>query len=161
MSTMQLVNVKHPSSASNNIVLDSSGNATIANDLSVTGDAAVTGDATIDGDLKFNSGYGSVATAYGCRAWVNFDGTGTVAIRASGNVTSITDNNTADYTVNLTTAMPDANYAVTASVGGTSNVFLLRTAEELTARTSSAFRIRTGSTTDNLDAAQVNVAIFR
>jgi hypothetical protein len=62
-------------------------------------------------DLKFNSGYGSVATAYGCRAWVNFDGTGTPAIRASGNVSSITDNGTGDYTVNFTTAMPDANYA--------------------------------------------------
>jgi hypothetical protein len=42
-------------------------------------------------NFKFNSGYGSVATAYGCRAWVNFNGTGTVAIRASGNVSSITD----------------------------------------------------------------------
>jgi len=41
---------------------------------------------------------------------VNFNGTGTVAIRGSGNVTSITDNNTGDYTVNFTTAMPDVNY---------------------------------------------------
>lgn len=64
------------------------------------------------GNFYFNSGYGSVATAYGCRAWVNFNGTGTVAIRASGNVTSITDNGTGDYTVNFTTAMPDANFAV-------------------------------------------------
>ena len=63
------------------------------------------------GNFKFNSGYGSVATAYGCRAWVNFNGTGTVAIRASGNVSSITDNGTGDYSVNFTTAMPDANYA--------------------------------------------------
>jgi hypothetical protein len=46
------------------------------------------------------------------RAWVNFNGTGTVAIRASYNVTSITDNGTGDYTVNFTTAMPDANYSV-------------------------------------------------
>jgi hypothetical protein len=38
------------------------------------------------GNLLFNSGYGSAAVAYGCRAWVNFNGTGTVAIRASGNV---------------------------------------------------------------------------
>jgi hypothetical protein len=52
---------------------------------------------------------------YSCRAWVNFNGTGTVAIRASGNVTSITDNGTGDYTVNFTTAMSDANYSV---VGG-------------------------------------------
>jgi hypothetical protein len=63
-------------------------------------------------NFKFNSGYGSVATAYGCRAWVNFNGTNTVAIRASGNVSSITDNGTGDYTVNFTTAMPDANYSV-------------------------------------------------
>jgi hypothetical protein len=46
-----------------------------------------------------------------CRAWVNFNGTGTVAIRASFNVTSITDNGTGDYTVNFTTAMADANYS--------------------------------------------------
>jgi len=52
------------------------------------------------------------APVYACRAWVNFNGTGTVAIRASGNVSSITDNGAGDYTVNFTTAMPDANYAV-------------------------------------------------
>jgi hypothetical protein len=79
------------------------------------GTAAVTIDTSQN--LQFNSGYGSVATAYGCRAWVNFNGTGTVAIRASGNVTSITDNGTGDYTVNFTTAMPDANYAITAMCG--------------------------------------------
>jgi len=66
------------------------------------------------GNLLFNSGYGSVATAYGCRAWVNFNGTGTVAIQASGNVSSITDNGTGDYTVNFTNAMPDSNYAASA-----------------------------------------------
>ena len=67
-------------------------------------------------NFKFNSGYGSVATAYGCRAWVNFNGTGTVAIRASGNVTSITDGGVGIYTVNFTNAMPDVNY-VTLSTG--------------------------------------------
>ena len=67
------------------------------------------------GNLAFNSGYGSAAVAYGCRAWVNFDGTGTVAIRASGNVSSITDNGTGDYTVNFSTAMPDANYCAVAT----------------------------------------------
>jgi hypothetical protein len=67
---------------------------------------------TTAGLFQFNSGYGSVATAFGCRAWVNFNGTGTVAIRASGNVTSITDGGTGNYTVNFTTAMPDANYGV-------------------------------------------------
>jgi hypothetical protein len=66
-------------------------------------------------NFKFNSGYGSVATAYGCRAWVNFNGTGTIAIRASGNVSSITDGGVGIYTVNFTTAMPDVNYAVSIS----------------------------------------------
>ena len=63
-------------------------------------------------NFQFNSGYGSVVTAYGCRAWVNFNGTGTVAIRASGNVSSITDLNTGYYRINFTNAMPDVNYAV-------------------------------------------------
>jgi hypothetical protein len=66
--------------------------------------------ATFNGNFQFNSGFGSVATAYGCRAWVNFNGTGTVAIRASGNVSSISDMGTGHYRVNFTTAMPDANY---------------------------------------------------
>ena len=51
------------------------------------------------------------APIYACRAWVNFNGTGTVAIRASGNVSSITDNGVGSYAVNFTTAMPDVNYA--------------------------------------------------
>jgi hypothetical protein len=55
------------------------------------------------------------APSYSARAWVNFNGTGTPAIRASGNVSSITDNGTGDYTVNFTTAMPDANYVWAAS----------------------------------------------
>ena len=64
---------------------------------------------TIGGVLTQFNASGS-APVYACRAWVNFNGTGTVAIRASGNVSSITDNGTGDYTVNFTTAMPDANY---------------------------------------------------
>jgi hypothetical protein len=64
------------------------------------------------GDFQFNSGYGSVATVYGCRAWIRFTVTaGTPSIAASGNVTSITDNGAGDYTFNFTSAMPDTNYA--------------------------------------------------
>ncbi len=59
---------------------------------------------------KLDGAQSGSAPIYAARAWVNFNGTGTVAIRASGNVSSITDNGTGDYTVNLTTAMPDANY---------------------------------------------------
>jgi len=58
---------------------------------------------------------GGTAPMHACRAWVNFDGTGTVAIRASGNVSSITDNGVGDYTVNFTTDMEDVNYAATAN----------------------------------------------
>jgi uncharacterized protein (AIM24 family) len=81
--------------------------------VSGTGISGTTG--TFSGDLSFNSGYGSAAVGYGCRAWVNFNGTGTPAIRASGNVSSITDNGTGNYTVNFTTAMPDVNYAANAT----------------------------------------------
>lgn len=89
------------------------------------------------------------APIYGVRAWVNFNGTGTVAIRASGNVSSITDNGIGDYTVNFTTAMPDANYAVglggsVGSAGGFSgqqNVNL----DPNTLPTTSACRIRTSN----------------
>ena len=70
--------------------------------------------ATIDtsGNLKFDSGFGSVGTAYGVRAWVSIDGTGTVGINASGNVSSITDNGIGQYSINLTTAMTDTDYTV-------------------------------------------------
>lgn len=63
------------------------------------------------------------APLYMARAWVNFNGTGTVAIRASGNVSSITDNGTGDYTVNFTTAMPDANYAFTVGFNNDNNAY--------------------------------------
>ena len=113
------------------------------------------------GNLKFNSGYGSVATAYGCRAWVNFNGTGTVAIRASGNVSSITDNGTGDYTVNFTNAMPDADYVFVMSQGGGNN-YIARTREDATARTTSAVRFITLSASFGAaDPIQVNVAIVR
>ncbi len=124
----------------------------------VTGKAAYT-DAS--DNLQVNSGYGSYATGYVARAWVNFNGTGTVAIRASGNVSSITDNGTGDYTVNFTTAMPDANYVLSGS--GDDNAAasgVLRQANA--AKTTSACRINTclpGST--NADALNVSVAIFR
>ena len=54
----------------------------------------------------------TIGQNFRCRAWVNFNGSGTVAIRASGNVTDITDNGTGDYTINFETDMSDANYCV-------------------------------------------------
>lgn len=68
------------------------------------------------------------APVYACRAWVNFNGTGTVAIRASGNVSSITDAGTGTYNVNFTTAMPDANYAIAGCMDNSSgqNAFVIK-----------------------------------
>ena len=79
------------------------------------------------GNFQFNSGYGSVATAFGCRAWVNFNATGTPSIRASGNVSSITDGGTGRFTINFTNAMPDANYVISGVVSkaGDRDVFVL------------------------------------
>jgi len=72
-----------------------------------------------NGDFGFDSGYGSTATAYGCRAWVFFNGTGSVTINGSANVSSIVDNGVGNWTVNLTNALPDTNYCaeVTTQLG--------------------------------------------
>jgi hypothetical protein len=188
----------------------------------------------IDGDLKFNSGYGSVATAYGCRAWVNFNGTantnlsgtysqtgttvtvtatahglitgnsafldftsGTAVdgayevtvtgvntftvqqasrttsgnvtlvrstIRASGNVSSITDNGTGNYTVNFTTAMPDTNYAQVVTGMGSVNANAIMAKSGLNKATGSC-EVYSGfsdsSTFIKSDAPHVDIAIFR
>jgi hypothetical protein len=118
----------------------------------------------INNDLRFNSGYGSAALAYGCRAWVNFNGTGTVAIRASGNVSSITDNGTGDYTVNFTTNMPDANYAAVVMVGPAAGPFYCFGASALStphAVGSCRIEARRVDTRALEDSPQINVAIFR
>jgi hypothetical protein len=146
MSTLAAVNLKNPSSATNNVVL------------------------ATNGDLQFNSGYGSAATAYGCRAWVNFNGTGTVAIRASGNVSSITDNGTGDYTVNFTTAMVDANYCLTFGASPQNGRYLVNhngavnnAGTPITNSTTSARigMLDAGSGLFNVDSTNAYVAIFR
>ena len=105
------------------------------------------------------------APAYLCRAWVNFNGQGTVAIRASGNVSSITDNGTGDYTVNLATAMPDANYSVQSSADG-SGIAIQAATSNTDGRTASNFRVYTynGSLTPSFAASDfvaVMSAVFR
>jgi hypothetical protein len=103
------------------------------------------------------------APLYMCRAWVNFNGTGTVAIRASGNVSSITDNGTGDYTVNFTTAMPDANYAI-AGIGSfaanTGKIVIFQTG---TAPTVSLVRVINDIASNGSvqDCSIVNVSVFR
>ncbi|CAB4141646.1 hypothetical protein UFOVP420_25 [uncultured Caudovirales phage] len=119
------------------------------------------GEFDASGNLKFNSGYGSVATAYGCRAWVNFNGTSTVAIRASGNVTSITDNGTGDYTVNFTTAMVDANYAVTGTAGDFTGGVQNRMTVDPKVFAAGSIRFNTDNSSSTIDVAAVSVAIHR
>jgi hypothetical protein len=109
---------------------------------------------------------------YTCKAWVNFNGTFSTSpfttanggIRAAGNVSSVTDNGTGNYTVNFTTAMPDANYVIT-GMGQESNSSRNRAVrgpmDGLTTTTS--FRITTvnAGNGDLLDFLYVHVAVIR
>jgi uncharacterized protein (AIM24 family) len=116
---------------------------------------------SFSGDLSFNSGYGSAAVAYGCRAWVNFNGTGTVAIRASGNVSSITDNGTGLYTANFTTAMPDENYNAVFGCRSDGLRFSLE-AGDSPIRTTTSLRVYSLSGANApIDNAFMSVSIFR
>ena len=93
-----------------------------------------------------------------CRAWVNFNGSGTVAIRASFNVTSITDNGAGDYTVNLTTALSDANYAVVAC--GENNRIALTNVSRTNTTTAAHILVITVSNV-LADSSVVTASVFR
>ena len=114
---------------------------------------------------------------YGCRAWVNFDGTrnatdtgastngANVKIRASGNVASVLKNGTGDYTVTFTTAMADAGFAFVASINSiaTNNATVIA-AKYATTTSSISFRIQSTANTNlstYFDMSDVCVAIFR
>jgi len=101
------------------------------------------------------------APLYMARAWVNFNGTGVVAIRASGNVSSITDNGVGNYTVNFSTAMPDANYAVTNANVSSGSVIVgpLNGQSSLAAGSVVIGSITSGVALIDIDS--VSVAIFR
>ena len=98
------------------------------------------------------------APMYACRAWVNFNGTGTVAIRASGNVSSITDNGVGIYTVNFITQMPDANYSVSLGMGFGTGVDFIKLNS---LPTTSSFQIITFASGGPVDAPVVNASVFR
>ena len=136
----------------------SSNDVTIKNDADGTVAVIPTGTT----NFGFDSGFGSATTVYGCRAWVNFVGTGTVAIGASGNVSSITDNGTGDYTVNFATNMPDANYAtqgMSKSTGGNTGFHvILKNATQST----SAFSILTiDEGGGSYNSALVGISVLR
>jgi hypothetical protein len=112
---------------------------------------------------------GSAEASGLCKAWVNFNGTSTVAIRGSYNVSSITDNGVGDYTVNFTTALVDANYAVSTTAmvvadQGSSFQFGIRTTTNTstaaTTKTTTTLRLLSRRESD-VDLNDCNVAIFR
>jgi hypothetical protein len=127
--------------------------------------------ASIDGsgNFAFNSGYGSAATAYGCRAWVSYNGTGTPAIRGSANVSSVTRSTTGIYIANLTSAMPDTNYAMCVTGGTASGVLGGYYGEYTTSsttpnqRSTSAVPVyfQAGSSASTQDNCTVSIAVFR
>lgn len=102
------------------------------------------------------------APIYACRAWVNFNGTGTVAIRASGNVSSITDNGTGDYTVNFTTAMVDANYNMVMSCQTVVTDGRVVGVHTSISPTTSALRVQVDKSQGGLlDSNYILVSVFR
>jgi len=102
------------------------------------------------------------APIYPCRAWVNFNGAGTVAINGSGNVSSITDGGTGTYTVNFTTAMSDTNYSTSSTACRTASGLTL---SSLTGTPTASAVIVTsyipGGTVSAVDSNIMNVVIFR
>jgi hypothetical protein len=132
----------------------------MAGTLNVT---TISGASTITGVSTLNAASGVLATQNGmtgiAKAWVNFNGTGTVAINNSFNVSSITDNGTGDYTVNFTTAMPNA-FFVTQLTGNNSGA-RSNTYGYTTAQTTSSVAIKFADDQSTLtDVSSANVAIF-
>jgi hypothetical protein len=134
----------------------------VGNADSPTEVAQFTSAGLVSGVSKLDTATGS-APSYSARAWVNFNGTGTVAIRESGNVSSITDRGAGLYTVNFTTAMPDANYcgAVSAIDNNTADNQRNRMANAYSSSSSASYV--NSFTTDGAadDVAQINVIYVR
>ena len=94
------------------------------------------------------------------KAWANLNGTGTVALRDSYNVSSVVDNGVGDYTFNLTNNMNDANYMNSHSQGGTANAVTNISRDNATARTVSSYRMGVLNASFNfIDDAQVGTLV--
>ena len=133
----------------------------------ISGDTGV--DKATNQAVKDAIGVTGTAPIFGCCAWVNFDGTRNeadtgasvigqnVKIRASGNVSSVVKNGVGSYTVNFTTAMPDANYSATGTIS------LLDSASTVDSYTTSSVRIVSflSDTNQYTDPEYVTVSIFR
>jgi hypothetical protein len=131
--------------------------------VETTVDGTIISEETLAARKSTIDGGSTLYPEFKCRAWVNFNGTGTVAIRASGNVSSITDNGVGDYTVNFTTAMPDANYAISVSSDNLTNAAVISFVRSATA-VPTVSAVRVGALSASLVAADspyYTVAIFR
>jgi hypothetical protein len=159
------------------MTVPSDGSVTTAKlgDSSVTsaklGDGSVTsaklGSNAVDTQVLSLFNASGSAPVFGCRAWVNFNGLNTPAIRSSGNVSSITDNGTGHYTVNFTTALPDTNYCMVSGASHDNNTdgatFSVRSFDG-TITTSSIEIFSAYANANNnglLDMRTIGVAIFR
>jgi len=116
----------------------------------------------MSGNINFNGWINDDGSEnYKCRAWVNFDGTGAVDIRASGNVSSITDNGTGNYYVNFTSAMSDVNYVTNLSHGAYSSA-AYRGWDIIFNQETTRARVETRNEAGNeIDAPLVCVSVFR
>jgi len=149
-------------------IIDGSGSATFQTPLPLLqgGTGNTTGNVTSSQVAGALNATGS-APLFACRAWVNFNGTGVVAIRASGNVSSITDNGVGDYTVNFATAMQDANYTFSFGIDNFNAVYprstglfgLTPTASALTFR--NAYTLTFGNPAVFEDTPWTTVSVFR
>ena len=155
------ISINAPSSAgSDTDLLDTSGN------LAVSGNITCASDLSVDNDLKIDSGFGSTTTVYGVRAWIKFDGEGTVAINGSANISALTDNGTGDYTVTFSTAMPDTNYAAVgmASSNGGNGAIAINTSSHtpvLYSTTQCRFCNSNSNNGSLLDGGAIGVAFIR
>jgi len=95
------------------------------------------------------------------KAWVNFNGTGTVAIRASYNVSSITDNGTGNYTINFTNALSDANYSCVGNCNFSTGISWMTSPFNAGTKTSTALQIGTVSNNAYTDLSEISVSVFR
>ena len=154
------INAQNNATGNPTIYLRNHSNGPVMMGFSSSSGTAQTSSINADGSATFA---GAVTATNTAKAWVNFNGTGTVAIRANHNVSSITDNATGDYTINFSSSLADANYAVT-SIGqnvpgvgnnGTSHIYTA------SAPTASAVRILYSIGNSPFDPDYGNVVIFR
>lgn len=113
---------------------------------------------------KLSGAQTGTAPIFGVRAWVNFNGTpSSPTIRASGNVSSVAKNAKGSYTVTLTTAMADTNYAIVGFArdeNATNGNYFVSALSSAT-KTTSAFQVEVNSPSASVDSPEINIMVIR